>query len=96
MASTSNDRIMTEYLVSYGASKASPTPSRDRLLEILHVADAYRAGGEVAKARSSYDPAQWDGVPAVELDRRLADLDRFMKGLARDRLQMWGVAAAAS
>ena len=96
MVSTSNDGIMTEYLVSFGASKAGPLPSRESLLEFLYIADAYRAGRDLAEARSSYDPAQWEGVSAVELDRKLVDLDRFMKALARDRLQTWGVAAAAS
>ena len=51
--SSSNDAIMTRYLVSFGASKASAKPSRDVLLEALYIADAYRAGGDLAEARSS-------------------------------------------
>jgi hypothetical protein len=96
MVGTSNDGIMTECLVSFGAIKASPQPSRKKLLQILHIADAYRAGRDLAAARLPYDATQWDDLSAKELDRRLADLDRFMSALARDRLQTWGIAAATS
>lgn len=96
MVSTSNDGIMTQYLVAFGALEAQPCPSRERLLEILHVADTYRAGGDLTAARSSYDATQWKDVPAKELERRLADLDQFMRTLARDRLGTWGITARAS
>ena len=96
MVGTSNDGIMTECLVSFGAIKASPEPSREKLLRILHLADAYRAGRDLAAARQTYDASQWNDLPAQELDRRLVDLDRFMSALARDRLQSWGIAAATA
>ena len=94
MVGTSNDGIMTECLVSFGAIKAGSRPSRDKLLQILHLTGTYRAGGDLAAARLAYDAGQWDHVSADELDRRLVDLERFMRALARDRLHSWGIAAA--
>lgn len=97
MVSTSNDGIMTEYLATYGGLKLTPDVPRDKqkarakLLETLYMAEQHRAGTDLAVARRTYDPSQWADVPDDELDRRLADLDRFMAALARDRLLTWGV-----
>jgi len=92
MVSTSNDGIMTEYLVKYGALGLSPKDrSAADLLETLYITDCYRAGKDLAAARRDYDKAVWDGVSSDDLRHRLEDLATFMTTLARERAIMWGV-----
>ena len=50
-----------------------------------------RAGKDLQSARSDYDTAIWNGIPAAQIDVRLNDLSRFMAALARDRVKTWGV-----
>ena len=91
MVSTSNDGIMTEYLIKWGALKISERNRPTDLLETLHVTERYRAGDDLKSVREGYDHSVWNGVPANEIDRRLIDLDRFMQQLARDRFAIWGL-----
>lgn len=94
MVSTSNDGIMTEYLVKYGAIKAGDRKRPTELLELLYITDRYRAGQDLKKARAGYDISVWRGVEAGEIETRLTDLDQFMKTLARDRVTLWGMPRA--
>lgn len=91
MVSTSNDGIMTEYLVKYGALKTSARERPTDLLETLYITERFRAGDDLKSARACYDHSVWNGVPAAEIDRRLVDLEAFMMQLARDRAAMWGL-----
>jgi hypothetical protein len=91
MVSTSNDGIMTEYLVKYGALGMSPKDRSADLLETLYMTDCYRAGQDLAAARRDYDKTVWTGVSQNDLRDRLEDLATFMTTLARDRAAMWGV-----
>jgi hypothetical protein len=91
MVSTSNDGIMTEYMVSYFALQSTGEDRPTALLETLYVTDCYRGGEDLKAARTTYDTAIWNGVTSAEIDARLRDLKRFMASLARDRLSMWGV-----
>lgn len=91
MVSTSNDGIMTEYLMKYASLRMSPKDRSADLLETLYMTDCYRAGQDLAKARQSYDKAMWNGVTSDDLRNRLEDLAAFMAALARDRAVMWGV-----
>jgi hypothetical protein len=45
---------------------------------------------QVVAASAAYHSI-WNGVPASEIDGRLAALDDFMKELARNRAAMWGL-----
>ncbi len=91
MVSASNDGIMTEYLVQYGAIKAGKRNRPTELLELLYITDRYRAGQDLKKAKAGYDISVWSGVEAGEIETRLSDLDDYMKTLARDRATVWGV-----
>lgn len=91
MVSTSNDGIMSEYLVKYAVTKSSERERPTDLLETLYIAERFQAGDDLKMARENYDHAVWNGVPTSEVDRRLAALDDFMKDLARDRATMWGL-----
>lgn len=91
MVSTSNDGIMTEYFVKYGVIKADKRNRPTELLELLYITDRYRAGQDLKKARAGYDISVWSGVEAGEIEKRLTDLDDYMKTLARDRATLWGV-----
>lgn len=91
MVSTSNDGIMSAYLVKYCAIRTSPKDRAADLLETLYIADCYRAGQDLGVARRRYDQAIWQGVSTAELKRRLAELADFMTTLARDRLALWRV-----
>jgi len=91
MVSTSNDGIITEYLMKYGAIQASAKERGADLLETLYMADCYRAGKDLRIARQDYDPAIWKGIPPAEMKAKLSDLSTFMGGLARDRAALWGV-----
>jgi hypothetical protein len=91
MVSTSNDGIMTEYLVKYGALKMSERDRPTDLLETLYVTERYRAGDDLKSVREQYDQFVWNGVSAAEIGRRLADLDTFMRKLAQDRTATWGL-----
>ena len=91
MVSSSSEGILTEYLVKYGAVQAGERERPSELLEILYIANCYRAGQDLRIAREHYDTAMWNGVSASELDERLQDLASFMTALARDRLAMYGV-----
>jgi len=91
MVSTSNDGIMTEYLVQYGIIKADKRNRPTEMLELLYIADRYRAGQDLKKARAGYDISVWRGVEAGEIETRLTDLDDYMTTLARERAKLWGV-----
>ena len=91
MISTSNDGIMTEYLVKYGSLKASKRNRPTDLLETPYITERYCAGDDLKSAREGHDHSVWNGVAASEVDRRLADLDGFMTKLARDRAVIWGL-----
>lgn len=91
MVSTSNDGIMTEYLVKYGALRMSPKDRSADLLETLYITDCHRAGQDLATARRDYDKTVWAGISSDEFRVRLEDLATFMAGLARDRAALWGV-----
>jgi hypothetical protein len=91
MVSTSNDGIMTEYLMKYGALRMSLKDRPADLLETLYMTDCYRAGQDLATARLAYDKTIWNGVSSDDLRNRLENLATFMAALARDRAVMWGV-----
>ena len=91
MVSTSNDGIMSEYLVKYGAIKSSERERPTDLLETLYISERFQAGDDLKSVRENYDHSVWNGVPSADIDRRLAALDDFMKELARNRAAMWGL-----
>lgn len=91
MVSTSNEGIMSEYLVKYAVVKSSERERPTELLETLYISERFQAGDDLKLARQNYDHAVWNGVPVSEIDRRLAALDEFMKDLARNRAAMWGL-----
>lgn len=91
MVSTSNDGIMSEYLVKYAAAKASERERPTDLLETLYMAERFQAGDNLKTARENYDHAVWNSVSTSEVERRLAALDDLMTDLARDRAAMWGL-----
>lgn len=91
MVSTSNDGIMSEYLVKYALVKTREDGRPADLLETLYISERFQAGDDLKSLRDNYDHAMWHGVPASEIDRRLAALDAFMKELARNRAAMWGL-----
>lgn len=89
MAGVSDEAILTEYLVKYGALKLEKRRAED-FLEVLYIADRHQAGDDLQAARACYDASFWNGAEAADIDRRLVDLDRFMCVLARQRALMWG------
>ena len=91
MVSTSNDGIMSEYLVKYGLAKTSERERPTDLLETLYISERFQAGDDLKTVRDNYDHAVWNGVPSSEVDRRLAALDVFMVELARNRATMWSI-----
>ncbi|MEO7171102.1 MAG: hypothetical protein ABIY39_12080 [Sphingomonas sp.] len=91
MVSTSNEGIMSEYLVKYALVKSSERERPTDLLETLYISERFQAGDDLKPLRENYDHSVWNGVPASEIDRRLAALDDFMKELARNRAAMWGL-----
>jgi hypothetical protein len=91
MVSTSNDGILSEYLIKYALVKSSERERPTELLETLYISERFQAGDDLKLVRQNYDHAVWNGVPASEIDRRLAALDEFMKDLARNRAAMWGL-----
>ena len=91
MVSTSNDGIMSEYLVKYGLAKTSERGRPTDLLETLYISERFQAGDDLKTVRDNYDHGVWNGVPSSEVDRRLAALDVFMIELARNRAAMWGI-----
>ncbi|WP_420140124.1 hypothetical protein [Sphingomonas sp.] len=91
MVSTSNDGIMTEYLVKYLSLMASQSSRPQDMLETLYVTERYRAGDDLKTARARYDQSVWNAVPIAEIGRRLAELDTFMRDLAKERAAMWGL-----
>jgi hypothetical protein len=90
MVSTSDDGILTEYMVSYWSMKHEKIDHPTKLLETLYITERYQAGENLREARSAYDHAVWNGVPVSEMDRRLAQLDQFMRDLVRERAAQWG------
>ncbi|MET3666990.1 hypothetical protein [Caulobacter sp. 1776] len=90
MVSTSDDGILTEYMVSYWSMKHEKIDRPTKLLETLYITERYQAGENLREARSAYDHAVWNGVPVAEMDRRLAELDQFMRDLVRERAAQWG------
>lgn len=90
MVETSDDGILTEYMVGYWSMKHEKRDRPTKLLETLYIAERYRAGENLREARSVYDHAIWNGVPVDEMDRRLADLDQFMRERVRERAARWG------
>ena len=91
MVSTSNDGIMSEYLVKYALVKTSERERPTELLETLYISERFQAGEDLKSVKDNYDHPVWNGVPASEIDQRLVALDTFMKELARNRAAMWGV-----
>ncbi|MGZ3275707.1 MAG: hypothetical protein ACXU82_06835 [Caulobacteraceae bacterium] len=91
VVSTSNDGIMTEYMITYFALRSEANDRPTELLKTLYMSDCYRAGKDLRSARDEYDAAIWNGISTAEIDARLKDLARFMASLARDRLSTWGV-----
>jgi len=91
MVSTSNDGIMSEYLVKYATIKSEGRERPTELLETLYMTERFRAGDDLKSLRQTYDYSVWNGVPAADIERRLSDLDEYMKELARDRAEMWRV-----
>jgi len=91
MVSTSNDGIMSEYLIKYALVKSSERERPTDLLETLYISERFQAGDDLKSVRENYDHSVWNGVPSAEIDRRLAALDCFMKELARNRAAMWGL-----
>ena len=91
MVSTSNDGIMSEYLVKYALVKTSERERPTELLETLYMSERYQAGDDLRSLKANYEHSVWNGVSASEIDQRLAALDDFMKDLARNRAAMWGV-----
>ena len=91
MVSTSNDGIMSEYLVKYALIKTGGRERPTELLETLYMTERFRAGDDLKPLRQNYDISVWNGVSAADIERRLAVLDEYMKELARDRAAMWGV-----
>jgi len=91
MVGTSNERIMSEYLIKYGLAKTSGRGRPTDLLETLYISELYQAGDDLALARAKYDHSVWNGVRSAEVNRRLAALDIFMRDLAINRAKMWGL-----
>ncbi len=91
MVSTSNDGIMSEYLVKYAIIKSEGRERPTELLEILYMTERFRAGDDLKLLRQTYDNSVWNGVPAADIERQLSDLGEYMKELARDRAEMWRV-----
>ena len=91
MVSTSNDGIISEYLIKYGAIKSSERERPADLLETLFISERFQAGDDLKSVRENYDHSVWNGVPTADIDRRLAALDDFMSELARHRAVMWGL-----
>lgn len=91
MVSTSNDGIISEYLIKYGALKASERGRPTDLLETLYMSERYQAGDDLKSVRANYDHSAWNDVTASEVDRRLAALKVFMGELASNRAAMWGL-----
>jgi len=91
MVSTSNDGIMSEYLVKYALAKTSERERPTDLLETLYMVERFQAGDDLKPLREGYDHSVWNSVSAAEVDRRLVNLDGFMVKLARDRAEIWGV-----
>jgi len=91
MVNTSNDGIMSEYLVKYALAKSSARGRPADLLETLFISERFQAGEDLRPLRENYDHAVWNGIPASDIDRRLAALDGFMRDLARNRIAMWGI-----
>ncbi|MFT3977904.1 MAG: hypothetical protein QM688_12455 [Sphingomonas bacterium] len=91
MVSTSNEGIMSEYLVKYAIAKTSERDRPTDLLETLYISERFQAGDDLKPLRENYDHSIWNDVPESEIDRRLAALDNFMKELARKCATMWGL-----
>ncbi len=90
MVETSDDGILAEYMVSYWSMKHEKIDRPTKLLETLYITERYQAGEDLRAARQAYDHAVWNGVPVSEMDRRLAQLDQFMRDLVRERAAQWG------
>ncbi len=91
MVSTSNEGIMSEYLIKYGLVKSSKRERPTDLLETLYISERFQAGDDLKSVREQYDHSVWNGVPSADIDRRLTALDDFMNELARNRAAMWGL-----
>lgn len=90
MVSTSDDGILAEYMVGYWSMKHEKIERPTKLLETLYITERYQAGEDLSFARSRYDHSVWNGVPVAEMDKRLANLDQFMRDLVRERAAQWG------
>ena len=64
MVETSDDGILAEYMVSYWSMKHEKLDRPTKLLETLYITERYQAGENLREARSVYDHAVWNGVPA--------------------------------
>jgi hypothetical protein len=90
MVGTSDEGILTEYMVGYWSMKHEKVDRPTKLLETLYITERYQAGDNLREARSAYDHSVWNDVPTAEMDKRLADLDAFMRELVRLRAAQWG------
>jgi len=91
MVGTSNERILSEYLIKYGLAKISEHERPTDLLETLYISERYQAGDDLELVRANYDHSVWNGVRSADINRRLAALDIFMRNLAVNRAEMWGL-----
>lgn len=82
---------MSEYLVKYALVGSTERERPTDLLETLYISERYQAGDDLKALRANYDHSIWNGVSASEIDRRLVALEDFMKQLALNRAEMWGL-----
>lgn len=71
MVSTSNDGIMSEYLIKYALVKTGDQERPTELLETLYMAERFRAGDDLKSVRKNYDNSVWNGVSAPEIPAAL-------------------------
>lgn len=91
MSLPSNDSIMNEYMVKFGAMRNEGQTNPQLLLETLYMSERFEAGGDLAMERTFYKPTVWDGVDQADIKARLVALDRFMKIRADQIMTAWGV-----
>jgi hypothetical protein len=66
MVSTSNDGMMSEYLIKYGLVKSSERERPTELLETLYVSERFQAGDDLKTVRENYDCLVWNGVLSAD------------------------------
>ena len=68
MVRASNDRILSEYLIKYGAAKSSEHDRPTDLLEALHIAERYQAGDDLKAVRDNYVRIPGSSRPPFRFD----------------------------